>query len=295
MVGDCNNRLSLCMTCTTYLTCRGDSFRREFANLGEISSLLPNVHIMALTATASKSTRKTICRSLGMKKILLISQSPNKPNIFYRLNSHQKDIEEAFAPLVSEIKHKRTNMERTIIFCRSYNSCTSIYYYFKNTLGKDISEPKGHPNCAELRLVDMFSACTHPEVKNIILKQFQTQDSALRIIVATIAFGLGIDCSNIRHIIHWGAPEDIETLMQETGRAGRDGLPATAELFSAVKDSALHTDEKMKEYCRLKPGECRRKFLLREFDSSEDVCLAKISGCKCCDLCAATCSCQSCK
>lgn len=93
----------------------------------------------------------------------------------------------------------------------------------------------------------MYTACTHSEMKNVILKQFLMKDSTLRVIVATIAFGMGLDCPNVRHISHWGPPEDIETYMQEPGRAGRDGLSATAMLFSAVKDSAIHTDEKMKE------------------------------------------------
>ena len=75
----------------------GETLSGTSANLGEISSLLPDVHIMALTATASKSTRKKISHSLGMKQVLLISQSPNKRNIC--LNS-QEDIQEAFAPLV---------------------------------------------------------------------------------------------------------------------------------------------------------------------------------------------------
>ena len=64
--------------------------------------------------------------------------------------------------------------------------------------------------------------------------------------MATIAFGMGLDCPNVRRIIHWGAPEDLETYIQETGKAGRDGLPATVTLFSAVKDSASHVDDKMK-------------------------------------------------
>ena len=170
---------------------------------------------MALTATASKSTRKKISHSLGMKRVLvlLISQSPNKQNIFHCLNSQQKDVQEAFALLVSEIKQQRTSTDRTIIFCRTYNSCTGVYFYFKKSLGKEITdhEPQGFPNHAELRLVDMFTACIHPEVKNVILKQFHMEDSTLRVIVATIAFGMGLDCHNIRHIIHWGPPEDIET------------------------------------------------------------------------------------
>ncbi len=67
--------------------CRGDSFRLEFSNLGEVSSLLPSVNTMALTATATKETRKELCRSLGMKNPVIISQSPNKLNVFYKVTS----------------------------------------------------------------------------------------------------------------------------------------------------------------------------------------------------------------
>ena len=137
-----------------------------------------------------------------------------------------------------------------------YNSSTTVYFYFKNCLGKDISEPPGFFNHPELRLVDMFTACTHPEVKNVILKQFHLQDSSLRIIVATIAFGMGLDCPNVHHndIIHWRRH-------QTRRRAGREGLPATAKLFSAVKDSASHTDEKIKDYNKLKLGDCHKKYI----------------------------------
>ena len=166
-------------------------------SLPEVSSLLPDVHIMSLTATASRSTRQSICRSIGMKKVLLVSQSPNKPNIFC---SKHKDLEEAFDPLIQEIKDRWTNISRTIIFCRSYTSCTSIYFSFKSFLGKGISE--GYPNHAELRIVDIFTVCTHPTVKNIILRQFQQPNSSLRVIVATVAFGMGLDCPNVRRIIH---------------------------------------------------------------------------------------------
>lgn len=213
---------------------------------------------MALTATASSTTRKAICSCIGMKKVLLVSQSPNKPNIFYSVKSDKSSIEEAFTPLLSEIQKKRTTVDRTIIFCRSYTSCTNIYFFIKSQLGASISEPKGFPHHAELRIVDMFTACTHTSVKDVILKQFQQPDSALCVIIATIAFGMGLDCPNVCRVIHWEASQDVESYMQETGRAGRDGLPSKAELFCAVKDSAQHTDDKMKEYCKLKPKDCRR-------------------------------------
>lgn len=75
----------------------------------------------------------------------------------------------------------------------------------------------------------MFTACTHPDVKDVILTQFRNEHSTLRVMIATIAFGMGLDCPNVRSILHWGSPPDIESYVQETGRAGRDGDSATVE------------------------------------------------------------------
>ena len=244
---------------------------------------------MALTATATKETRKAISRSLGLKKPVIVSQSPNNPHMFYKVNSTTNIIEDAFTPLLEEIRCKRTTMDRTIIFCRSYDSCTYMYHFFRSRLGREMSEPQGYLNYCELRLVDMFTACTHPDVKNILHKQFRNPTSCLRVVIVTIAFGMGIDCPNVRRVIHWGSPQDIESYMQETGRAGRDGLSSTAELFCSVQDSIKFTDDKMKDYCKLKSGQCRRLYLLQEFDH-----IVKTVDCKCCDLCATKCVCELC-
>lgn len=277
--------------CFSY--CRGDSFRREFSNIGELSSLLPSVNIMALTATATTLTRKAICRSLGMKKTIIVSQSPDKPNIFYEVDSSVTEVEDAFTSLVEDIRLKGAAMDRTIIFCRSYESCTHIYHFFRSKLGKDMTEPKSFINHCELRIVDMFTACTHPNVKDAILKQFHNQGSCLRVIIATTAFGMGLDCPNVRHIIHWGSPPDVESYMQETGRAGRDGASATAKLYGNVKDCSMFTDEKMKDYCKLPVGQCRRRFLLSHFDVEKND-TSEAVRCKCCDNCLSVCFCEDC-
>ena len=104
---------------------------------------------------------------------------------------------------------------------------------------------------------------------------------------------MSLDCSNIRWIIHWGVPSDVETYIQETGRAGRDGLPATATLYYAGKDMmGTRVNEQMREYCKLKSG-CRRKFLLWDVDKDMELDVF-VTGCSCCDLCAKSCNCIKC-
>ena len=112
----------------------------EFANLGDIASLLPSIHTMALTATATISTRKAVCRSLGMKKPVIISESPNKINIVYKVTPNVKDVEDAFEPVVNEILRHRKAMDRVVIFCRSYDDSTLIYHFFRSKLGKNLSD-----------------------------------------------------------------------------------------------------------------------------------------------------------
>ncbi len=128
---------------------RGETFRREFANLGEVRSLISeSVRIMALTATATVSTRKAICKTLGMVNPVVVSESPNKPNIKYVIRRNPGTFEEAFAPLVEEVRRCRCTTDKTIVFCRTYDSCAHIYLYMRNRLGKEFTEPVGAPDLA---------------------------------------------------------------------------------------------------------------------------------------------------
>ena len=147
---------------------RGETFRKEFANLGEVRSIIPpEVKVMA---TATVQTRKAECKTLGMVNVAVIAESPNKENIKYVVHHNPGTLEETFARLVEELLQCRCTTDRVIVFCRTYDSCANIYLYIRNRLGRDFTEPIGAPDLARFRLVDMFTACTDREVKEQIIK-----------------------------------------------------------------------------------------------------------------------------
>ena len=177
-------------------------------------------------------------------------------------------------------------MDRVIIFCRSYDNAGYIYAYLTNRLGKEAVEPIGAPNLSRFRLVDMFTACTPKNVKETIIKNFTTVDSPLRVVVGTIAFGMGLDCPDVRRVIHWGPPSDLEAYLQETGRAGRDSLSSSAVLYINPNDlRSPFIEESMRNYCQ-NTSICRRELLLKDFESSNiEECASKIDVPDCCDIC----------
>lgn len=175
-------------------------------------------------------------------------------------------------------------MDKTIIFCQTYNCVTGIYRFFKSRLGKAKTEPPGLPDLACFCIADMFTACTHSEVKNSIIDSFRDPSGHLRIIIATVAFGMGLDWPNIRRLIHWAPPDHAECYLHETGRAGRMGMQPQLSCimyYGAMDIAGTSVTQQMCDYCNLKDS-CRRAFLIQDFDADEH---PPVKGCKCCDFC----------
>ena len=102
-------------------------------------------------------------------------------------------------------------MSRILIYCLRYEICADLYIYFREGLGKYFTDPVDSPDQSKFRLVDMFTSCTDAEVKTQIISSFTSKKAPLRIVCATVAFGMGIDCPDVRQVIHLGVPEDTES------------------------------------------------------------------------------------
>lgn len=170
--------------------------------IGELCSLLPStVPILGLTATITTAKRIEVSRILGLHNEFLISKSPSKNNIMYYKKKFIS-IKENFSEMVKCLSAQRCKFPRTIIYCQCCEDCADIYLYFQESLGVNFPEPPNPPiEVPCFRMVDMFMSCTEEYMKEQIIKLF-CEDSQLRVVIATVAFGMGIDCHNVIQVIH---------------------------------------------------------------------------------------------
>ena len=124
--------------------------------------------------------------------------------------------------LVKDLKLKQTSCEITIIYCQTIKQCSIIYGMIKRMLGQDIYH--GTDNDPTSVLVEMLHSCTPSANKEKILLSFQSMAGTILLLIATIVFGMRVDCKGMHRIIHYGPAKNVEAYIQETGRAGRDGI-----------------------------------------------------------------------
>ena len=244
---------------------------------------------MALTATATRKLQVAVEHILGMKRPALVSVSLCKANIMYGVGSFSS-IGETFPPVLERLRRERQLMPRMIVYCRTYNMCADLYHYFRESLSGDFTEPPDSSQLNEHALVNMFLGCTPPEVKAEMIKQFADINAPLRVIFATSAFGMGVDCADVKQVIHVGITDDTEEYIQGTGRAGRSEEPAFALLLVHGR-SNVTADKDILEY-QNNHEVCRRDFLFRDVNDYIHVDLG--TKCLCCDICARACDCGMC-
>lgn len=253
----------------------GHDFRPDYMEIFSVRKLFPKATMIALTATATEQVKKDIIKNLGLKKPEIFTTSFDRKNIFLEVQPKKSGESQ----VIDFLKNHKD--ESGIIYCTSRRQVDELFVSLKKKGYSVLNYHAGLPDDVRGEHQQLFI------------------EDKVKIIVATVAFGMGIDKPNVRFVINFDLPKSIEEYYQEIGRAGRDGQPAWALLLYTYADvhkiryfftdmaDPTKAEMKLKSMVNFASGNsCRRKALLNYFGEKYEAGTGESDGSWCCDICS---------
>lgn len=253
----------------------GHDFRPDYMEIFSVRKLFPKATMIALTATATEQVKRDIIKNLGLKKPEIFTTSFDRKNIFLEVQPKKSGESQ----VIDFLKNHKD--ESGIIYCTSRRQVDELFVSLKKKGYSVLNYHAGLPDDVRGEHQQLFI------------------EDKVKIIVATVAFGMGIDKPNVRFVINFDLPKSIEEYYQEIGRAGRDGQPAWALLLYTYADvhkiryfftdmaDPTKAEMKLKSMVNFASGNsCRRKALLNYFGEKYEASTGEADGSWCCDICS---------